>query len=118
MSVAQRIEQKLQQLSPQFLEVINESHRHNVPLGSETHFKLVLVCASFDGQRLLQRHRAVNTILAEELAGPVHALALHTYTPAEWQAGVGAVPLSPKCRGGLLRDGGEDVLAAMVVDQP
>lgn len=113
MNVAQRIEQKLQQLSPQFLEVINESHRHNVPLASETHFKLVLVCDSFEGQRLLQRHRTVNSILADELAGPVHALALHTYTPAEWQASFGAVPLSPKCRGGLLRDGGDDALGSL-----
>ena len=108
MSVAERIEQKLhQQLSPLFIEVIDESHRHNVPQGSESHFKVVLVAEGFHGQRLLQRHRTVNAILADELAGPVHALALHTYSPDEWQSNFGTVPMSPKCRGGMLRDAGE-----------
>ncbi|MBQ1783774.1 MAG: transcriptional regulator BolA [Gammaproteobacteria bacterium] len=104
MIVAERIEQKLQQLSPLFIEVINESHRHNVPSGSESHFKVVVVAAEFAGQRLLQRHRTVNAILADELAGPVHALALHTYSPDEWESNFGTVPISPKCKGGMLRD--------------
>lgn len=101
MSVAYQIEEKLlQTFAPEFMEVINESHRHNVPIASETHFKVVLVTDQFVGQRLLQRHRAVNTTLAAELAGPVHALALHTYTCNEWETNFGTVPLSPKCRGG------------------
>jgi BolA protein len=49
---------------------------------------------------LLQRHRQINKILAEELAGPVHALAIHAYTLAEWQARHGDAPLSPPCLGG------------------
>ena len=40
----------------QHLEVVNESGGHNVPAGSETHFKVVLVAAEFNGQRLLARH--------------------------------------------------------------
>ena len=82
------------------LEVVNESGNHNVPPGSESHFKVVMVTPEFEGARLLARHRAVNETLAEELAGGVHALALHTYTPDEWQARFGDAPMSPPCLGG------------------
>ncbi|GAA3536793.1 BolA family protein [Zobellella aerophila] len=100
MSIQTTIEQKINQaFAPEHMELINESHMHNVAPGSETHFKLVLVTEQFVGLRLLARHRAVNQLLAEELAGGVHALALHTLTPAEWQAR-GGVPASPACRGG------------------
>ncbi|MCE9686322.1 BolA/IbaG family iron-sulfur metabolism protein [Shewanella sp. AS16] len=95
----QRITEKLTAaLSPLHLEVINESHMHNVPPNSETHFKVVIVSAAFEGQRLLGRHRAVNTCLAQELAGGVHALTMHTYTQGEWAA-LDTVPSSPKCHG-------------------
>lgn len=87
------------------LEVVNESGGHNVPPGSETHFKVVLVSDEFTGQRLLARHRAVNEALAEELAGGVHALALHTYTAEEWQARFGGAPMSPPCLGGKQAEG-------------
>ena len=101
MNIAQGIEHKLrQQLAPQHLEVHNESHGHRVPAGSESHFKVVVVSEQFEGQRLLARHRLINSLLAEELAGPVHALALHTYSPAEWQHNQQRIPQSPACRGG------------------
>jgi BolA protein len=48
----------------------------------------------------------VNEALAEELAGDVHALALHTYTPEEWQARFGDAPMSPPCLGGKAAEGG------------
>ncbi|OYD26356.1 BolA family protein [Oceanimonas baumannii] len=99
MSVQDIIEQKVKQaLSPEHLEVINESYMHRVEPGSETHFKLVVVSEAFEGQRLLARHRTLNSLLAEELAGGVHALALHTLTPAEWRER-GGVPASPNCMG-------------------
>lgn len=85
---------------PGHLQVVNESGNHNVPAGSETHFKVVIVSERFDGERLLARHRAVNAALAAELAGGVHALAMHTYTPAEWRARFGDAPMSPPCLGG------------------
>nr|BAH89735.1 putative cell division protein BolA [uncultured bacterium] len=85
---------------PRHLEVVNESGNHNVPPGSETHFKVVLVSDAFDGQRLIARHRAVNEALADELAGGVHALSLHTYTAEEWRARFGDAPTSPPCLGG------------------
>ncbi|WP_341503130.1 BolA/IbaG family iron-sulfur metabolism protein [Gallaecimonas sp. GXIMD4217] len=101
MSVKSRIEDKLNvTFNPQHLEVINESHMHAVPKDSETHFKVVVVSADFIDQRLVSRHRAVNQSLSDELAGPVHALSIHTYTPEEWQQYYGDVPASPNCMGG------------------
>ena len=85
--------------APQTLRVENESFRHNVPEGSETHFKVTLVSEAFSGQRSVKRHQSVYAVLKEWLAGPVHALALHTYTPDEWDQ-VATIPASPDCRGG------------------
>ena len=100
MSVEDEIIEKLQtSLKPEHLEVINESHMHNVPPGSESHFKVVAVSNEFNGKMLVARHRLINKALAEELEGPVHALALHTMTPDEW-AEKGKAPESPPCMGG------------------
>ncbi|QBL08696.1 BolA/IbaG family iron-sulfur metabolism protein [Rheinheimera sp. D18] len=102
MLIQTAIEQKLlSKFDPEFLEVVNESHLHNVPQGSESHFKVVIVTPAFNGLRLIQRHRAVNAELAEELAEKIHALALHTYTPSEWhEYYADKTPISPRCYGG------------------
>jgi len=102
MSVEAIIEQKLlNSFSPLHLDVVNESNQHNVAPGSESHFKVVIVSKEFEGERLIKRHRAINHILADELAEKIHALALHTYTEKEWQDYYSdGVPLSPKCLGG------------------
>jgi stress-induced morphogen len=101
MNVQQDIEQQLTQaFSPLFLDVANESHQHSVPANSETHFRVVLVSECFEGQRKVARHQQVYAALAPQLAGPVHALALHTYTPAEWRDRQQAAPESPQCMGG------------------
>ncbi len=101
MSIQQQIQSKLDEaLDPSVLEVINESHMHNVPPGSESHFKITVVSQAFDGKMLVARHRIINKLLADELAGPVHAIALHTYTPDEYFERAGAVPDSPPCHGG------------------
>ena len=101
MIIQQEIEQQLnQQLSPVFLDVANESHQHSVPPNSETHFRVVLVSELFDGKRQVARHQLVYGALQPQLAGPVHALALHTYTPLEWQQRQQAAPESPECLGG------------------
>jgi BolA protein len=95
------IEQKLAAaLTPDHLEVINESSQHNVPPNSQTHFKVVIVAGEFDGQRKVARHQRMYGLLAEELDGPVHALALHTYTADEWRERHGEAPMSPPCLGG------------------
>ncbi|MCA1770919.1 MAG: BolA/IbaG family iron-sulfur metabolism protein [Halomonas sp.] len=100
MSIQATIEEKLQALAPAFLAVENESHRHSVPPDSETHFKVTLVSEHLEGLMPVKRHQQVYALLADELAGPVHALALHLYTPAEWQASGQSRPDSPDCRGG------------------
>ena len=87
-------------LDPLHLDVVNESNQHNVPEGSESHFKVVIVAKTFEGMRLLERHRTVNHLLAQELEGPVHALSIHAYTEANWQDRFGNVPMSPPCLGG------------------
>ena len=95
------IEAKLQHaLEPHHLEVVNESNMHNVPPGSESHFKVIAVSGEFDGQGLVQRHRMVNRTVAEELSGSVHALALHLFTPAEWAERTESAADSPECLGG------------------
>lgn len=101
MNTQQQIIEKLQQaLAPQQLEVINESHMHNVPEQSETHFKVVIVSDLFEGESLVKRHRRINALLSDELAGGVHALGLHTLTCAEWEKRQGQIAASPRCLGG------------------
>ena len=85
---------------PTYLDVINESHMHSVPPGSESHFKVILAASWFEGKRQVQRHQEVYAVLAEELASSVHALALHTYTPEEALTKLELVPPSPECLGG------------------
>ena len=100
MSVQSEIEAKLKaELSPEFCAVENESDNHNVPAGSESHFKVTLVTDGFDGKMLVARHKMIYKILADELDNGVHALALHTYTKAEWDKRQNA-PESPPCLGG------------------
>ena len=101
MTVQQTIEEKIaSSLTPLHLEVINESHMHNVPPGSESHFKVVVVAEAFDGMPRVQRHQKVNGILDAELKDGVHALSMQTMTPAEWTARGGTVMQSPMCLGG------------------
>ena len=99
--VQELVEQKLNSaLSPSILIVENESHMHSVPPNSETHFKVTVVSEQFVGLRQVKRHQLVYQILSEELAGPIHALAQHTFDPAQWQKANGEVPQSPNCLGG------------------
>ena len=100
MSVQTLIESKIESaLQPSVLEVENESHMHSGP-AAESHYRLVVVSEDFTGKKLLARHRIINKLLADELSGGVHALAMHTFTPEEWaDRGETASP-SPACRGG------------------
>lgn len=81
------------------LELSNESHRHAGP-ATDSHFKLTLVSSAFAGLSAVKRHQRLYRLLAAELGGPVHALALHLYTPEEWLAAGHSAPASPDCRGG------------------
>lgn len=88
MSAERRMREKLMiALNPTRLDVINESHLHaghaSSPGTGESHFKVVIVSPAFASKSRVERHRMVNAALADELAGPVHALAISTYAPGE-----------------------------------
>lgn len=103
MQKQQAIEQVVRDVfTPQYLELVNESYMHSVPAGSESHFKLILVSDQFAGLRSVARHQRVYAALGE-LMQQIHALALHTYTPDEWQL-QGVAPASPQCLGGSKHD--------------
>lgn len=99
MSIQQQIEQAIKDgFQIEFIELLNESHMHAGP-DSESHFKLTLVSADFDGVAKVKRQQAIYRVLAT-LMPQFHALALHTYTPDEWQKNQQTIPASPKCGGG------------------
>ena len=87
-------------LNPLHLDVENESRMHNVPAGSETHFKVLVVSAGFDGLSLIDRHRRVQDLLRDELRSGLHALTIRALTPAQWEAEGAAGFRSPPCLGG------------------
>jgi BolA protein len=73
--------------APESLRVEDESHQHAGHAGhrpgGETQFRLYIVSEAFRGKSRLQRHRMINDTLASELAGGVHALAIHAVAPNE-----------------------------------
>ena len=74
---------------PESLDVVDESHLHEGHAGhrpgGETHFRVYIVSPAFEGKSRIERHRMVNTALAAELAGSVHALAIRAQAPGEKQ---------------------------------
>jgi BolA protein len=88
MSVQASITHKLAEaFHPESLKVVDESHQHEGHSGhrpgGETHFRVFIVARAFAGKSRLERHRLVNATLAAELAGRVHALAIHAAAPGE-----------------------------------
>ncbi len=88
MTVAETIRAKLSAaFQPERLEVVDESHKHEGHAGwrqgGETHFRVTLVSEAFAGRSRVERQRAVYAALAEELAGPVHALEVTARAPGE-----------------------------------
>ena len=75
---------------PESLDVMDESHLHEGHAGhrpgGETHFRVYIVSKAFDGKTRIDRHRMINALLAPELAGPVHALAIKAHAPGEIRA--------------------------------
>ena len=73
--------------SPQSLDVVDESHLHAGHAGSreggQTHYRVYIVSNAFEGKSRVDRHRMINTALAAELTGSVHALAIHAAAPGE-----------------------------------
>jgi BolA family transcriptional regulator, general stress-responsive regulator len=88
MTVKDNITKKLREaFSPESLDVTDESHLHEGHSGhrpgGETHFRVDIVSPAFNGKSRIERHRMINTVLAGELAGSVHALALRAHAPGE-----------------------------------
>ena len=86
--VEEQITKKLRQaFAPVSLEVVNDSHRHRGHAGApgtgESHFTIKVVSQRFAGKSRLERHRMVNAVLAEELKGKIHALAISALAPEE-----------------------------------
>jgi BolA family transcriptional regulator, general stress-responsive regulator len=86
--VKQTITNKLREtFAPESLDVIDESHLHEGHAGhrpgGETHFRIDIVSPAFKGKSRIDRHRMINSTLAAELAGPVHALAIKAHAPDE-----------------------------------
>lgn len=96
------LNQSLQSLNPEYIDLVNESMNHAGYFeGKESHFKLTLVSSVFESKRLVARHQlvyaAVDPLLTSK-GGTVHALAIHAYTPTEWQTQIQS-PDSPLCAG-------------------
>ena len=88
MSVESTMREKLMvALRPTRLDVVNESELHaghrSSPGTGESHFRLLIVAEAFAGKSRVERHRMVNEVLADELKGRVHAMAMNTYAPGE-----------------------------------
>lgn len=88
MSTKSLIEAKLRlAFRPKALEVLDESHQHaghsGWRPGGESHFRLYIVAPTFEGKSRIEMHRMINEVLAEELAGPIHALAIHASATGE-----------------------------------
>ncbi|XP_076171984.1 DNA-binding transcriptional regulator BolA [Ptiloglossa arizonensis] len=89
-------------LNPSYIKVINESYMHNVPKGSETHFKVIVVSDVFKDKPLLKRHQIINKLLQAELEDGVHALSIVAKTTDQWEDNNKITP-SPACKGGFGR---------------
>jgi BolA protein len=92
MSTADIITKKLTEaFTPQSLKVEDESHLHaghsGHREGGETHYTVYIVSNAFENKTRLERHRLINGILSAELAGSVHALAIHAKAPGELAPG-------------------------------
>ena len=100
MSRKERIELILtKELSPVFLQVDDESAKHHVPEGAQTHFKVIAVSSKFAALTPVARHRLVNQLLKSEFAEGLHALSMHLYTAEEWDKKSNVLS-SPSCRDG------------------
>ena len=88
MAIRDTISNKLQEaFTPESLQVVDESHLHEGHSGhrpgGETHFRVYIVSDAFKGKSRVDRHRMINSALAAELAGSVHALAIQAKAPGE-----------------------------------
>ena len=91
MTTKDTITKKLSEaFNPENLDIIDESHLHEGHAGhrpgGETHFRLYIVSKAFEGKTRIDRHRMINSVLATELAGGIHSLAIKAQAPGENKA--------------------------------
>lgn len=93
------LELVLEPLNISHHQLDNDSHKHS---GSATgsHYNLVLVSDHFEGISQVKRHQQVYALVGELMSNPIHALALHCYTSAQWQAKQEQMPATAPCMGG------------------
>jgi len=101
-TMGERIDARLREaLTPERLALTNDSHHHNVPAGSESHWNLIIVASSFAGKNAVARQRAVYGALKQEMQDGIHALTMKALTPEEWEAEGGEITNpAPPCMGG------------------
>jgi len=88
MRVSETITKKLKEaFSPESIDVADESHLHEGHAGhrpgGQSHFRVNIVSQAFAGKSRVDRHRMINAVLADDLAGGIHALAIHAAAPGE-----------------------------------
>ena len=83
------IESRLRRgLAPIHLEIVDESALHSGHVGAAAgggHFRLTVVAGAFAGLGRVERHRLVYHLLSDLMPGAIHALALATLAPSEWE---------------------------------
>lgn len=100
MTFQEKLEAKLKErLHPTHMKVENESHKHNVPPNSHTHYKITIVADIFTSLTKVQRHRMVYEIFLEELQEGLKALSIWALTPKEFEQYKEPFA-SPPCLGG------------------
>ena len=96
MGVKEELEKILtEKFCPEVLEVVNDSPRHNVPDGSESHFFVLIVSNQFLGLSLIKRHQMVHNALENQIKNKIHAFSQQTLTPEEFMARGGTLPPTP-----------------------
>jgi len=88
-------------MSPVVLKVIDESSNHHVPVGSESHFKVIIVSDQFEKISLINRHRKINELMQSEFDKGMHALSINAYTIEQWGEKQGKLQSSPECLDGF-----------------
>jgi BolA protein len=100
-AIQKLIEDRLRSVfrSAEHIDVVNESGQHAVPPGSETHFKVVIVAEAFATMKRLDRHRAVQDAVGQDIQALIKALSVRPLLPSEWKQDSSVLP-SPGCHGG------------------
>ncbi len=84
-------------LAVSYHQLTNDSHKHSGP-AQDSHFSLLLVSDQFVGLMPVKRHQLVYGLVGDLMNNPIHALALHCYTPQQW-AQKNSMPAAPDCMG-------------------